>query len=264
MNKYRVFNKYFGKINNYYFIFYEIIYSYVFFKPKMKILFSKYNDDWEKLLSYSFKFSKHDFFFKDIKLENIEKYDLVIPLQISDLKYINTIKTINNSKKTIFVSSTKSIEICDDKFLFNNKLIEKGFAKYIPEMWNKENYPYILKKKIDNWWKNTHIILNSKKEKEFLYLIDNNDYFTQKIIKGNCEYATHIFIKDWKILNSLNIMYYFRNNISIKWKDNVYMEKICSCQYLILFESILNGIDFNWLCCINYKILDDTPWGVKN
>ena len=120
-------------------------------------------------------------------------------------------------------------------------------------------YPYILKKRIDAWGKNTFIITNAYIEQEFAHLLRDPDYFTQELIPGQCEYATHIVFKENKIACSINIEHAFSSNTPIKGKDQRIYSKICHCPFLDLFSSILMLIGFEGLCCINYKVNRNIP-----
>lgn len=76
------------------------------------------------------------------------------------------------------------------------------------------------------------------------------------MIRGDREYATHILIKDRKITHSINIEYVFDTDLPIKGKNKAIYTKISRCPYLDTFASILAALDFEGLCCVNYKEVD--------
>jgi hypothetical protein len=76
---------------------------------------------------------------------------------------------------------------------------------------------------------------------------------------GKSEYATHILCKDNKIVYSLNVKYTFANDMPIKGKDKPLYMTIIKSYYLDTFTTILNTINFEGLCCFNYKIVDGKP-----
>ncbi len=134
-----------------------------------------------------------------------------------------------------------------------------GFGDYIPQMGGSLSYPYILKKRIDDWGKNCFIISDKQQEQTFSDRINHPDYFCQKLIPGTREYATHILVKNKKILHSLNIEYGFSSEFPIKGKEQFLYTRICGCPYLDLFSEILNSIGFEGLCCVNYKVVNSKP-----
>lgn len=224
---------------------------------RLKILFSK-KKAWESKIIRGFKFTQHQISFAELSTENFADYDLVVPLTVDDLVRLSS-KTLNKSKKQLPIPSRESIELCDDKYRFNKAMVDNGFGDYIPQMGGALSYPYILKKRIDEWAQNCFIIFDEQQEQGFLDKINHSDYFCQQLIHGTKEYATHILIKDKKILHSLNIEYGFKSELPIKGKEKILYNNICHCPYLKLFTEVLNSINFEGLCCVNYKVVDARP-----
>jgi predicted ATP-grasp superfamily ATP-dependent carboligase len=91
-------------------------------------------------------------------------------------------------------------------------------------------------------------------------ILDSPEFFSQQFVLGEYEYATHILFKDRKIVHSINIEYKFDTRMPIKGKDQfIDRNDGCECPYLDLFATILESINFNGLCCVNYKISDNQP-----
>jgi predicted ATP-grasp superfamily ATP-dependent carboligase len=182
-----------------------------------------------------------------------------VPLTIYDLQYLNESRhlVLHNP---IPIPSADSIALCDNKPLFNQTLIEKGFGEFIPNVCGTQKYPYILKKQSDEWGVNSHIISDAQQEHAFADILAQPDYFCQEFIQGSEEYATHVLFIDQKILYSMNIKYHFNNKFPIKGKDPFSYTKICHCPYLDLFSSILTSIGYEGLCCINYKVSNNRPF----
>lgn len=188
------------------------------------------------------------------------EYDLILPITIEAL----TDQEIRNrsSNCSIPLPSIEAVRLCDDKYRFNTTLIANGFEDIIPTM-NKKEYPYILKKKKDEWGQNTFLIFNETDEIEHAERISSSDYFTQEIITGKVEYATHILFKKGRILSAINIKYIFRHDFSIKGKDEEYIKTIAKNKYLDIFTNLLSSIDFQGICCVNYKIKEDKPYIIE-
>jgi len=227
-------------------------------KRRMKILFSR-KEDWEPVIRWNFRYTQHELTFGNLSVENIEKYDLIVPLTIDDIKYLNGVRhlIINNP---IPIPTTESLCLCDDKRLFNQTLIENNFGNFIPTMSNELQVPYILKKKIDGFGVNSHVIYDREQELKFPEAASSQDYFRQELVPGKYEYATHILFSKGKIVHSINIEYTFETDIFIKGKNKqISMKKVSQCLYLSAFSSILNLIGFEGLCCVNYKVIDNQP-----
>ena len=227
-------------------------------KRKVKILFSN-KPDWEPSIRNGFKYSQHELTFEEISLSEINNYDLVVPLTIRDLQYLNEVRHLI-SHNPIPIPSSASIALCDDKLLFNRTLINNGFGKFIPFTGNIQGYPFILKKRKDEWGKNSYIIFDAQQELVLANKLNNPDYFCQKLILGPEEYATHILFVNQKIQCSINIKYTFKIDTPIKGKNTEFKREMCTCPYLHLFSSILLSIGYEGLCCFNYKLIENNPF----
>jgi predicted ATP-grasp superfamily ATP-dependent carboligase len=97
---------------------------------------------------------------------------------------------------------------------------------------------------------------------EMLVLDKLNDpaFYRQKIIPGRFEFATHILFANDRVVKALNIMYEFESEYSIKGQDPDLYKVIHRCGYLDLFADVLRSIDFQGLCCVNYKVMRGRPY----
>jgi hypothetical protein len=239
-----------------FFIFKKFQYLLTFPKKK-RILFS-IREDWVEHIKNGLKFTNCVVTFGEFSKENIINNDIIVPLTIKDTLYLDKVKDLVKYNP-LPIPKKESTLLCDNKLLLNQKLISSGFGKYVPEITGDIPYPYILKKSIDAFGKNSHIIFNSLDEKKLSKIILNSNYFKQKFISGPNEYATHILFKNHKIYDALTIKYFFEKEFPIKGKDRIIYTGICKCPYLDLFSSILESIGFEGICCINYKISNNQP-----
>jgi hypothetical protein len=246
-----------AKITNRLFLTYEILQSRLSSHQKIKIFFLD-QKGWEPALKNSFKSTQYEITFGKLCSSNIKDYDLVVPLSMQDLKSLNKVLHLVEHNP-IPIPSIESLLLCDDKYLLNQRLIDNGFGNFIPKMGSRLSYPYILKKSIDEWGKNSHVILDMQQEQSFTKLLDHPEYFSQTLVPGTHEYATHIIFKDQRIVCAINIEYGFKTDTPIKGKDPEIYRKVCSCSYLDVFSSILMSIGFEGLCCINYKVWNNRP-----
>jgi len=224
---------------------------------KFRILFSK-KDDWEPLIRRDFRYSRHELTFDSISLENIKKHDLIIPIAIDDILYLNEVRHLIDGNP-IPIPTAESVRLCDDKYLFNKTLIENKFESLIPRMGKNLKYPYILKKRIDGWGVHSHIITGKELEDKFRNEINSQEYFCQELVYGFKEYATHMIFSNGKAIHSINIEYTYDVDIYIKGKNKQLYIRSGDCPYVDLFGSILELIGFEGLCCINYKVSNNLP-----
>jgi len=195
----------------------EIIRSRLFSRRKMKILFSNKRPEWEREISWGFRFTRHEIAFRELTPQNINDSDLVVPLTVNELNWLSEQRHLI-SENLIPIQSRESLELCDDKYLFNHRLIENGYADLIPEMGESLPYPYILKKRQDGFAKHSYLIADAEQAQGYSEFLNHPEYFCQKFIPGSNEFATHILIKNQKIVRSINIEYVFRDEFPIKGK----------------------------------------------
>lgn len=228
-----------------------------FVRRKLKILFPK--TEWEALLRTSFRDTRDQVSFAELSQENIRSHDLVVPLKISELVELDGLRQLL-ADNPIPIPSMESIVLCDDKHLLNKALIANGFGACVPEMGGRLPYPYILKKRLDECAANCHVVSNAEQELEYSELLDHPDYFRQRFVLGRDEYTTHILVRNGKIACAISIKFVFKDDLHTKGKGcAASYSRICRNHHLGLFAAILRSIDFDGLCCINYKIVDGRP-----
>jgi hypothetical protein len=257
-NKYDQLIKIYSRISKALFLGVEILRSRLGPKRKLRILFSS-EKNLEPAIRRSFRFTGHEIGFADLSPETIKDRDFVVPMTVAALRYLAD-RQNPGFPNLMPIPSIEAILLCDDKYSLNQKLAANGFDAFIPRMGDEQIYPYILKKRIDAWGVNTHIVSNAEQEKAFSDKIADPDFFKQKLITGPFEYATHIIIKDGRIVCSLNVEYKFSKERPIKGKDLPIYSRLCSCPYLDLFSRVLSCIGFEGLCCVNYKVVENRPF----
>ena len=86
------------------------------------------------------------------------------------------------------------------------------------------------------------------------------DYFCQEFIPGSTEFATHILFVDGRIVKALNIKYELTGEAPIKGQDAERLRIIRRCKYLDLFALVLRTVQYQGLCCVNYKVAKGQPF----
>jgi hypothetical protein len=232
-------------------------------RRKMKILFTP-KADWEDPIRRGFRNTQHEISFQELSPEVIKGCDLVVPLSLAGLRYLNE-EGHRIPDNPLPIPSLESIGLFDDKCRFNQLLKENGLGKFIPRNEGKLDYPYMLKKRVDDWGQSCHIINNVKDEAAASAALADPEYFTQQLVVGSTEYATHLLFKGGEILYGVNVEYTFNTSTPIKGRDKELRRRVCRCRHLKLFSTILGLTDFEGLCCFNYKTAEDgSPMILEN
>lgn len=226
----------------------------LFPRPELRILFSA-NQDNEQTIRSGFRLFHHHIEFGAFTPENISKNDLLIPLHIADVRALLKYPQLTKNK-LIPIPGLETVNICDDKYLFSETLIQKGFKHLLPAIADDLPLPFMLKKKVAAGSENCYLISNTEERLKYKELIKSPDYFCQEIIEGTDEYCTHILFKDHKIVASITIKYNYHNGITnnIKSDYSLFYKSICKSPHLDTFTSILNAIDYEGLCNFDYKM----------
>lgn len=226
-------------------------------RRKLKILFP--GTEWEEWLRLSFRLTRDELSFAELSAENIRASDLVVPLRVGEIVELDRFRPLL-AGNPIPVPSRECVALCDDKYSLNKALIANGFGAYVPSMDGDLPYPYILKKRSDEWAVNSHVIANAQQEQAYAGLLEDPDYFRQRFILGKTEYTTHILMRNRRIVCALSIKFVFDKELQTKGRECVASySKLCRSAHLDVFAAMLRSINFEGLCCMNYKIVDGRP-----
>ena len=223
----------------------------------MRILFPA-GHHWEAGIRSGFTSAPHDIAFADFTPGNIRQFDLIVPLSIADLCHLNDLRDVI-LKNPIPIPSIESVALCNDKLLLNRALIASGFGGNVLRLGAVEAYPYILKKRIDAWGVNSHVVLSPEDEAPIAERLSDADYFCQECIVGRTEYTTHVVCSRGRIVRATTIKYLFEQEVFIKGREPDCGRSLCECPCLDLFERILASIGLEGLCCFNYKVENAHP-----
>jgi len=179
----------------------------------MKILFSdRFNKDnrlGKKLSNFSVKFN-------DFENEDLELYDLLIPMTHKDIMYLMDLPL--NKNINYLIPPEEIYLICQDKLLFYQKCIEGGFGMYFPKHNIDTKYPFVLKRRRGAFGNGCFIISNRIQEAEIKNKINNLDnYFKQECIEGDKEYSSHIIFFQGKIRFFKTVCHSFNLNFASKF-----------------------------------------------
>lgn len=248
--------KIYARLINKVFIYQSYFRSYIKPSKRKSILYSE-KEWWDQLLKKGPFAGRYQMYFSSFEKRNLGHYDLVVPLTISDLEI--SMERRHELNSSIPVPTKDSFMICNDKRLFNDFMLSHNFSDYIPGELMAEQFPFMLKKIMDEGGENTFVVKNLRDMALYKVQFDSLDFFTQNIITGKREYATHILVKDGKIVNALTIVYLFRKDCYVKGKDKYACRFVTFNKHLQIFEKILAEMKYEGLCCVNYKEQKGVP-----
>lgn len=223
----------------------------------MKILFST-KPDWEADIRSGFETTEHVIAFSDFDKADLRDHDLVVPLTVQALRELHA-RRDDVANNLIPIPSEESVALCDDKLLLNRAIERRGFPDCIPTMGLFQSYPYILKKRTDEWGANSRIVHAKADEEQYADRLVDPEYFRQEYIPGRTEYTTHVLFKDGRVVCSTTLEFTFEREVFIKGREPDCGRAVCDCAHLDLFGKILATIGFEGLCCFNYKLLGKQP-----
>lgn len=230
----------------------KFLYAKIF--RRETILFSK-KYDWEKLIKNKLK--KSTLFFYEFDEVDPNIFDIVVPLSLHAQKYANEHPKLLESGKAL-IPSNYCIDLCDNKKSFHDFLVKNNFGMYAPKINNDLIFPYILKKKVGVWGVGISIIYNSQDELENLEKIESDDYFREEYILGKEEYTAHVVIKNKSIVFFKAVKFIFSEKYFVKGKDykQTSQYEVNHSRFKQTFENILITMDYQGICCFNYKIVN--------
>jgi len=198
-------------------------------------------------------------FFYEFGEINVKKFNVIVPLTIPALRYINAYPGLF-SNKTYICPSSDCINLCDNKESFYKYLAKNGFEQLTPKVNEKFSYPYVIKKKTGDFGEGIFVINNEGSEKEHADKIESEDYFTLEYITGQDEYACHIIVADGRIVFFRTIKHTFQDDYFIKGKhcEPAVSEEVDHNKFKPIFEEILLGMNYQGICCFDYKTTGDS------
>ena len=220
----------------------------------IRILFSA-KKDWEPVLRMRLEGFDLSFVSFPNTPVDPEAFDIVVPLTLEAVRFLNRLEGSHLRPKAL-VPSDAVIAQCDDKLAFAHFLIKHGFAANVPSLAGPFDYPYILKRRVDEAGRFSVVINNSAEAAAHQHLLATGEYFCQEFISGKSEFATHLLVVG-------NHVHYF-GTVEAQFDTEHYVfglkqgpkhrvgadHRCC----LKLFGEILVRLGYRGLCCVDYKI----------
>jgi hypothetical protein len=193
-----------------------------------RIAFSPTPKHWEPDIRKGFAGWAIEITFAKLTELTLDDFDLVVPLEIGDARWLAA-QSDFNERNAIPMPPVEVIDLCNDKLAFDSALASLGFASHAA-LRNSTAYPYVLKPRQGSASVGTHIIRGEVDEQSLSVQLHDPNYFTQRLIPGRKEYATHLNFTDGRVVSELTVEYTFATNQPIKFTDRALKRVIRSGQ----------------------------------
>lgn len=223
----------------------------------MKVIFGAHQD-WKTGLRSGTEAAGHEFHMDTLGGLDLAAYDLVVPLRLDDRAALAP-RIARGEAIPALLASAEAEALCHDKLAFNNAMIRAGLGACIPPMFSSwpadpDAYPVILKQRRDDWGKNSCIVPARPAP---CHEIDHDTQFAQAYLPGTEEWATHLLLRDGRILFEASIRYTMPDIPCVKGAQTPPLGRQWQGQteHLDLFRRVLDAAGFrDGTCCIDYRI----------
>lgn len=191
----------------------------------------------------------------------MEGYDAVVPLTLSDYDDLEAWRGQGGGR---FLAPNEAVvRLCHDKLAFNRFLLANGFADLVAPLRvaGAGRYPYVLKRRRDEWGKNTHFVRDSTDEHRLSGLIGDESYFCQDFVPGDREYAAHILARGGIVLYHAVVAYDTSGPARITGIDFRPRPMLQPAGFPLpeAFRGILRRLSYSGTCCIDYRMVSGRP-----
>ncbi|WP_262692099.1 ATP-grasp domain-containing protein [Kordiimonas aestuarii] len=184
-----------------------------------------------------------------------DDFDLVVPLRLDAMRWLNSERGAALRKKAL-LPPNRVLDLCDDKLEFARFLIKHGYGDNVPSIEGPLEYPYILKRRSDEWGNHSHLIKDAEDESRHAAHMASGAYFCQTLITGHNEYATHMLVDGTTITHCSTVQIRFDAD-DVVFREGVKplgFTRTGSADHIKLFAGILVRLGFEGLCCFDYKL----------
>jgi len=222
--------------------------------PSKRILCS--SCDWDETSTRFAPWFKYQISFKDFAtVASFDTYDIVIP--ISSDAYLALPEFLKCDPRLVSPNES-TFHLCNDKRRLFDQLIELGYRDLLP-IFTENEFPCLLKP-LKNFNSNgVQLIENEAQLEQLRGRDDFHEHMLQAYIPGEVELASHILIRKGKIRHAWAIEYSFSEEHPINIQNCPKLRRIVRDPFLYIWEELLNRIDFDGICCIDYKPFQGRP-----
>ena len=224
-----------------------------------KIAFGRIGE-WEDVIPATIDTGAYDFACVDFLDFDLDAVDYAVPLTLKDARDLRGRYGDRHAK--YLLPSLKAIWQCDDKKIFYQTAVANGFQHVIPPLYSETEriFPYVLKGREAEAGTQVFVIRNAADEAAFSARMSDDAYFCQAYVPGHVEYALHLLLVDGRMLYRSTNVYEMPGEYAVKGLalgpvDAIYGAET-DPEVLNTLVKFLRSIDFNGVCCMDYKMVD--------
>jgi glutathione synthase/RimK-type ligase-like ATP-grasp enzyme len=135
----------------------------------------------------------------------------------------------------------------------------RGLGEFIPRVADDLAPPYVLKGRSGFAGENVHLVLDDADARKLSATTASPNYFRQELVPGRYEYCAHILFIDGRIRRALCIQHDMAQDLSVKGKLKPRRQAIVRSRYLPVLARMLEALEFEGLCNIDFKVRDGKP-----
>ncbi len=219
--------------------------------PSRRILFTP-RPEWEGAIQDGFRVTRHEIAFDSLSQVRPGEYEIMVPLTIDGAHEL-TGRPDLLGQSLLPMPCRDVFDLCNDKLLLSERLNALGCGVHIPRLGLESGSPFVTKDRVDENGRSCRIgLIPTGKQPTAVDWIDERE-LRQEYVVGAVERASHRFFRDGRIGWSLEMEYRFDNDRPLKGQDEPSLQRFSRPRYPRLWTEILRAINYEGLCCIDYK-----------
>lgn len=187
---------------------------------------------------------------------DFQAFDLVVPLRIDQIAPARAANA--DGRRRAVLPTEALVEACDDKLLFNDRMVELGFGASVPEVLPEppDRYPYVRKARRGDFGQGIRIVRAAGEDEPAI-----PDGFAQAAVEGADEYVLHMLRVDGVVRYTLCYRYEMEGGLTVRGEVDRprLIEPAEPGDALPLCERVLDALEYEGTCCFNYKLTGDGP-----
>jgi carbamoylphosphate synthase large subunit len=184
-------------------------------------------------------------------------FDLVVPLRIDQIAPARAANA--DGRRRAVLPDDATIEACDDKLLFHERLEALGLGELLPAVLGdgERRYPHVLKARRGDWGQGIRILRSPADEPDEV----PTDSFREAAVEGADEYVLHLLRVDGRVRYRLCYRYDMVAGLTVRGAVDAprTIEPADDAPALEPCLAILDALGFEGTCCFNYKLVDGRP-----
>lgn len=197
----------------------------------------------------------------DLATAGLDGFDAVLPLTLEDVAALR-LRREGGERVAALLPPAAAVDLCDDKFLLNKRLIRARLARLVPPMLPADAPPpYILKRRRDAWGRNSRLVLTAEAAAVAAQR-PARGWFRQALVPGDREHALHVLMRGGQPVFHLLVTHEtepgpYVMGINHSSRAKRFGEGRAELRALL---PVLRAAGFeDGLCCIDFKMQDGRP-----